>query len=124
MDYRSFLGGGLLMGVLSWSGLGTLADASPLLRAADGAEQMQTLPHWITDGQHLTCTFEFANFVESVAFVNSLVEPAEALGHHPDLHISYNRVTVSLSTHDVGGLTLLDFAVARAIAQPCPEPMP
>jgi 4a-hydroxytetrahydrobiopterin dehydratase len=50
-------------------------------------------------------------------FVNSLVEPAEQMGHHPDLSISYNRVVITLTTHDAGGLTQKDFDLAKQISQ-------
>ena len=53
---------------------------------------------------------------EAIAFVDRLVEPAEAAGHHPDLAISYNQVTVSLTSHDAGGLTQKDFALAQTIS--------
>jgi 4a-hydroxytetrahydrobiopterin dehydratase len=52
---------------------------------------------------------------EAIAFVNRLVSPAESLGHHPDIIINYNRVTLSLTTHEVGGLSNLDFDLARKI---------
>ena len=45
------------------------------------------------------------------------MEPAEAAGHHPDLAISYNKVTVSLTSHDAGGLTAKDFELAQTISQ-------
>ena len=61
-------------------------------------------------------TFEFKDFVEAIAFVDKLVEPAEAAGHHPDLSISYNEVTVSLTSHDAGGLTSKDFELAQTIS--------
>ncbi|MEL6320773.1 MAG: 4a-hydroxytetrahydrobiopterin dehydratase, partial [Cyanobacteria bacterium J06626_14] len=55
------------------------------------------------------------NFVESVDFVNQLVEPSELMAHHPDVAIAYNQVTLSLTTHDAGGLTTLDFDLAEII---------
>lgn len=73
------------------------------------------LPGWTCDGKALRRTFVFKGFVEAVAFVNRLVGPAEALNHHPDVSLSYNRVTLSLTTHDAGGLTAKDIALARAI---------
>lgn len=95
----------------------TNAVAVPLqLTEPQVTEELQQLPGWATDGQRLSCTYQFTNFIESVAFVNRLVEPAEALAHHPDLTISYNRVGISLTTHDAGGLTEVDFALAAAIA--------
>jgi 4a-hydroxytetrahydrobiopterin dehydratase len=78
-------------------------------------QQLQSLPGWATDGKQLTCSYKFGNFVEAIAFVNRLVQPAEAAAHHPDLQISYNLVKISLSTHDAGGLTQIDFDLARQI---------
>ncbi len=74
------------------------------------------LPDWSLNGQGITCTRTFKNFIAAVEFVNRLVEPAEAAGHHPDLSISYNKVVIELSTHDAGGLTEKDFALAQAIS--------
>jgi 4a-hydroxytetrahydrobiopterin dehydratase len=81
------------------------------------SQQLQDIPGWKLKGQQLSRTFYFKNFVDAIAFVNRLVEPAETAGHHPDLSISYNRVTVSLTTHDAGGLTQKDFDLARKISQ-------
>jgi 4a-hydroxytetrahydrobiopterin dehydratase len=80
------------------------------------SEQLKTLPEWTIKNQQLIRIFEFENFVRAITFVDSLVEPAERLAHHPDLFISYNRVTVSLTTHDVGGLTQQDFDLAKIIS--------
>ena len=79
--------------------------------------QIATIPEWTQEGQTLTRTFKFSNFVEAIEFVNQLVEPAEAAGHHPDIAISYNRGTISLTTHDAGGLTQMDFDLAQTISQ-------
>ena len=78
--------------------------------------ELQTIPQWQQQEQTITRTFKFKNFVEAVDFVARLVEPAEAAGHHPDLAISYNKVTVSLTTHDAGGLTQKDFDLAQTIS--------
>lgn len=81
------------------------------------SRQLQNLSGWkIEDGQ-LRRTYHFKNFVEAIAFVNRLVEPAENAGHHPDLSISYNRVTVSLTTHDAGGITQKDFDLAQIVSR-------
>ncbi|MBD2089644.1 4a-hydroxytetrahydrobiopterin dehydratase [Microcoleus sp. FACHB-1515] len=95
----------------------TWATEAPLhrLTQTEVTEQMQQLPGWTTDGQRIYCTYEFENFVEAIAFVDRLVAPAELAGHHPDIAIAYNKVTVSLTTHDVGGLTEQDFTLARQI---------
>ncbi|WP_199336951.1 4a-hydroxytetrahydrobiopterin dehydratase [Oscillatoria sp. FACHB-1407] len=86
------------------------------LTQVEVTQQLRQLPGWETDGQRLYRTYRFANFVEAIAFVNRLVAPAEAAAHHPDLTISYNVVTVSLTTHDAGGLTQQDFDLARQIS--------
>lgn len=78
-------------------------------------QALTALPGWTCDGKALRRTFVFPDFVAAVAFVNRLVAPAEAQNHHPDITLSYNRVTLSLTTHDAGGLTAKDLALARAL---------
>lgn len=70
---------------------------------------------WERDGDALVHQFEFANFVGSVDFVNRITPIAEEMNHHPDLAISWNKVTVSLSTHSEGGITENDFELAAKI---------
>ncbi|HEY9770544.1 MAG TPA: 4a-hydroxytetrahydrobiopterin dehydratase [Coleofasciculaceae cyanobacterium] len=91
------------------------ANAMPLTQT-EIDQKIQTVPQWQQEDQTITRTFKFKNFVEAIAFVDQLVEPAEAAGHHPDLTISYNQVTVSLTSHDAGGLTQKDFALAQTIS--------
>ncbi|MEM6716070.1 MAG: 4a-hydroxytetrahydrobiopterin dehydratase [Cyanobacteria bacterium P01_C01_bin.147] len=80
-------------------------------------QRVETLPSgWTTDGKTLFFERTFEDFVEAIAFVNQLVAPAEALGHHPDITVNYNRVSLSLTTHDAGGLTELDFQLAEQIS--------
>jgi 4a-hydroxytetrahydrobiopterin dehydratase len=83
-------------------------------------QKIQAIPQWQQSAQTIKRTFKFKNFVEAIAFVNQLVEPAEAAGHHPDLTISYNQVMVSLTSHDAGGLTDKDFALAKIISNLAP----
>ena len=92
------------------------ANAVPLSQS-EIERQIKTVPQWQQEGQTITRTFEFKNFVEAIAFVEQLVEPAETAKHHPDLAISYNKVTVSLTSHDAGGLTAKDFELAQTISQ-------
>jgi 4a-hydroxytetrahydrobiopterin dehydratase len=61
--------------------------------------------------------FTFKGFTAAVAFVQRLVAPANEARHHPDLEIHYNRVVVSSSTHDEGGVTDKDIALARRIEE-------
>lgn len=86
-----------------------------ILSEAEIQARAAQLTGWAVEGQTLKLTRRFKDFVEAIAFVNRLVEPAEAAGHHPDLQISYNKVIVSLTTHDAGGLTENDFALAQII---------
>ena len=77
--------------------------------------RLETLEGWERSGEAITKQFKRDDFVGSVGFVDSLVEPAEDMGHHPDLEISWNTVTVTLSTHSEGGLTAADFELAGRI---------
>lgn len=90
------------------------------LNSAQISQQRKSVPDWALEEQSLQRTFKFKNFVEAVAFVNRLVEPAEKLGHHPDLIVSYGKVVVTLTTHDAGGLTLNDFMLAQQIDRLAP----
>lgn len=85
--------------------------ASPL--AASTVNQlMGSLPGWNIRGIELTKTFPFADFHDTMAFVNALAWIAHREDHHPDLSVHYNRAVVNFSTHDAGGLTLNDFICA------------
>lgn len=95
----------------------TSKEVPARLSDAEIYQRMRNLPNWTTDGQALFHTRTFQDFVEAIAFVNSLVDPAEALGHHPDITINYNQVSLQLTTHDAGGLTDLDFQLAHRISQ-------
>jgi len=86
-----------------------------LLTPAEIEMALHSLPGWTCDGTSLRRTYTFPGFPEAVAFVHRLAGPAEAQGHHPDISVSYNRVTLSLTTHDAGGITAKDFALARVL---------
>ncbi|OCQ95007.1 4a-hydroxytetrahydrobiopterin dehydratase [Oscillatoriales cyanobacterium USR001] len=79
-------------------------------------DEIEKLSGWTLEGKQIQCVRKFKDFVEAIAWVNKLVAPAEAAGHHPDIEISYNKVTVNLTTHDAGGLTVKDFALAEQIS--------
>ena len=100
---------------LSLSFAPAIANTMPLSQAEIDRE-LQTVPQWQQSKQTIVRTFEFKDFARAIAFVDKLVEPAEAAGHHPDLSISYNEVTVSLTSHDAGGLTSKDFELAQTIS--------
>lgn len=86
-----------------------------LLSDEEIAARLGELGGWERDGDAIARTFELEDFVGSVGFVRSLVEPAEDMNHHPDLEISWNKVRVSITTHAAGGLTANDFELARRI---------
>ena len=69
-------------------------------------------PGWKIEDRMLVKTFKFKDFLAALHFVNRLGDAAEAAGHHPDIDIRYNRVRLSLTTHDAGGLTGKDFDLA------------
>lgn len=72
-------------------------------------------PGWERRGRAIAKTFERGDFVGSVRFVDSIVQPAEEMNHHPDVEISWDKVTVALSTHSEGGVTAADFDLAARI---------
>jgi 4a-hydroxytetrahydrobiopterin dehydratase len=76
-------------------------------------EKLAEIPGWGIAENALVKTFAFADFVQSMQFVNRLAIAAEAAQHHPDIDIRYSKVTVALSTHDSGGITEKDFALAQ-----------
>ena len=86
-----------------------------LLSNDEVQERLGELDGWERQGDSIVRQFKFDDFVGSVDFVNRITSPAEEMGHHPDLEISWNTVTVKLSTHSEGGLTENDFALARQI---------
>jgi 4a-hydroxytetrahydrobiopterin dehydratase len=86
-----------------------------LLGQSEIDARLAELPGWTQAGEAVEKRFERGDFVGSVEFVSSLVEPAEAMNHHPDLAISWDTVTVRLSSHSEGGLTAADFELAAKI---------
>ncbi len=85
------------------------------LEDADVDSRLADLDGWTREGDAITKTFERGDFVGSVKFVDSLVDPAEAMIHHPDLEISWDKVKVKITNHAEGGLTPNDFDLAAKI---------
>jgi 4a-hydroxytetrahydrobiopterin dehydratase len=75
---------------------------------------LATLPNWKRNGQIISRTYEFEDFPDAMKFVNNVAVLAEQAQHHPDIDVRWNKVTLALTTHDAGGLTEKDFALARA----------
>lgn len=74
---------------------------------------LASVPNWQRNGLVISRTYEFADFVTAMAFVNAVAKIAEQVQHHPDVDIRWNKVTLALTTHDTGGLTQKDFGLAR-----------
>ena len=77
---------------------------------------LETLPGWRREGDEIVRQFEFADFVAALGFMAQVGALAERANHHPELRNVYNRVRIALSTHDAGGLTQKDLALAAEIS--------
>jgi len=73
------------------------------------------IPDWIVEGGVLTRKFSFADFHDTMAFVNAVAWVSHQQDHHPDLAVGYNRCQISYSTHSVGGLSRNDFICAARV---------
>jgi 4a-hydroxytetrahydrobiopterin dehydratase len=78
--------------------------------------ELLTVPAWTRDGQEITTATERADFRDALLYLGAVAYLAESANHHPDVAISWNKVTLTLSTHSAGGLTGADFALARQIS--------
>lgn len=86
------------------------------LTVAEIEKALQNYPKWkLTEGK-LSRQWTFRDFVEAISFVNKVAPIAEAAGHHPDIDIRYNRVILSLVSHDAGGITQRDLAMAAQLS--------
>ena len=82
------------------------------LNAAQIKTALAVIPDWTKQGARISRTFSFKDFPAAVKFVNAVAKLAEKAWHHPDIDIRWNMVTLALTTHDQGGLTEKDFALA------------
>lgn len=73
------------------------------------------LPGWSRRGDALAKTFTFIAFADGIAFVDQVARIADRIEHHPDIDIRYTKVTLTLSTHDAGGITESDLTLAEEI---------
>ena len=86
-----------------------------LLDQSARREFLASHPGWELSGETITKTYRFTCFARSIGFVASIGVLAEKAFHHPDIDIRYNRVKISLTTHDKGGLTRKDTSLAARI---------
>jgi 4a-hydroxytetrahydrobiopterin dehydratase len=83
------------------------------LSAPEIKSALPRVPGWERTGKCIRRTYTFKDFVAAMKFVNAVARAAERAAHHPDVGIRWNRVTLALTTHDTGGLTERDFALAE-----------
>jgi len=81
------------------------------------AAQLGGVPAWQRQGDSIVMTVTRADFKDALLYVGAVAFLAEAASHHPDIAISWNKVTLTLSTHSAGGLTGADFALAGQISR-------
>jgi 4a-hydroxytetrahydrobiopterin dehydratase len=86
-----------------------------LLSDSEIASELRNLPGWKRDGKFITKTLEFNDFMDGIAFINRAAKVAEKQEHHPDIHVRYTTITLSIQTHSEGGVTKWDIELARAI---------
>ena len=82
------------------------------LSSAQIKAALPSVPKWRRKASVISRTFEFADFVVAMKFVNAVARSAEKACHHPDIDVRWNKVTLALTTHDAGGLTEKDFVLA------------
>jgi len=86
-----------------------------LLSADEIAARLREVPGWSRSGNAIERTWTFRDFSEALAFINKVGGLAESMNHHPDIANSWATVRLTLTTHDKGGLTSLDFDLAMKI---------
>lgn len=93
---------------------------STVLSDAEVRQALQQLPGWKRNDNAIERVLQFDGFVKAMEFVNRVAEAAEAVNHHPDILISYNKVTLTLVSHDSGGVTQRDIKMAGRINELAP----
>lgn len=86
-----------------------------LLTKTELEQSLATLGGWQTAARAIKCSRKFANFAEALEFVNAVGELAESADHHPDITFGWGYADILLTTHDRGGVTDVDMALARQI---------
>ena len=87
----------------------------PKLTAAQIKSALVAVPDWKKASATIARTFPFEDFPTAIRFVDAVAKLAEKAGHHPDIDIRWNKVTLTLTTHSAGGLTEKDFKLARQV---------
>ena len=85
----------------------------PALHSKQIKLHLQAAPNWSKSAQTILRTFKFEGFLKGIDFVNRIAAKAQKVNHHPDIDIRFDQVTLTLTTHDEGGITEKDFTLAR-----------
>jgi len=85
----------------------------PALTTKQTSLHLKVVPAWAKRAQTICRIFKFEDFLRSLDFVNRVAKKAQKLNHHPDIDIRYDKVKLTLTTHDAGGLTRKDFILAQ-----------
>jgi 4a-hydroxytetrahydrobiopterin dehydratase len=85
----------------------------PALTTKQVSLHLKSVPNWSKRAQTIRRKFQFEGFLKSMDFVNRVARKAQKSNHHPDIDIRFDKVTLTLTTHDEGGITKKDFALAR-----------
>jgi 4a-hydroxytetrahydrobiopterin dehydratase len=85
------------------------------LSDSDLKTALAALPGWSVENGAIVKTFKFTKFSDGIAFVQRVASEADAMDHHPDIDIRYTKIRIALSTHDAGGITVLDAKLAQKI---------
>jgi 4a-hydroxytetrahydrobiopterin dehydratase len=101
--------------MLADSNCAPVDKSSPPIAAEEARKLMEEAPGWEMRDAAITREFKYKNFSEAMRFVNRVADLADGQDHHPDIHISYNKVRLDLSTHKIGGLSMNDFIMAAKI---------
>lgn len=101
-------------------GIGAEEESMPKMTETEIRNLLAGEPAWTLESGKLVRDWKFKDFVEAMLFVNRIATLAEAAGHHPDIDIRYNQVRLGLVSHDAGGVTERDAAMAKRITQEFP----
>jgi len=85
----------------------------PALTAKQVSLHLKAVPKWSKRAQTILRTFKFEGFLMSIVFVRRIAKRAQKINHHPDIDVHFDQVTLTLTTHEAGGITAKDFNLAR-----------
>jgi 4a-hydroxytetrahydrobiopterin dehydratase len=85
----------------------------PALHSKQIKLHLQAVPNWSKRAQTILRTFKFEGFLKGIHFVNRIAAKAQKMNHHPDIDVRFDQVTLTLTTHDEGGITEKDFSLAK-----------